>query len=299
MISQAEREQLLFGFNDTAADYPSDKTIVDLFSEQAQKTPDSIAVVFGDEQLTYRQLDARSNQLGHLLRSNGIREDSLVAICLERSLEMIIGILGILKAGGAYVPIDPDYPLERIAYMLEDTAAKIALTAGDVQLPVTDDLVVVNINAQAALIDAQSTRKPKTKLTPENLAYVIYTSGSTGLPKGVMIEHKGLFNYGALAILIILVLRPGYRVLFTFASFTFDGSCQTNFLYPIKWQVLLFVISTPKYYQLNYWNLPYYKYQNMLKTLRLYKRLTPSYQFNNYLHKSFQELIERHLQIVI
>ena len=127
MITETERHELLFGFNDTHTDYPRDKTIVDRFYEQAAKTPDSIAVVFEDRELTYRQLDERSNQLAHYLQQHGMREESLVVICVERSLEMIIAILGILKAGGAYVPVDPNYPQDRIAYLLEDTAARIAL----------------------------------------------------------------------------------------------------------------------------------------------------------------------------
>ena len=187
-ISTAASSQL----NNTQTDYPRDTTIVDLFYTQAAKTPDNIAVVFEGHELSYRQLDERSNQLGHLLRSRGVHEDSLVVIGMERSLEMIIAILGILKAGGAYVPIDPDYPRQRIAYLLEDTAATIALTAGKVQLP---EIETINIDTDAALIDAQDTTKVNTHLLPSHLAYIIYTSGSTGQPKGVMIQHGSLVNY--------------------------------------------------------------------------------------------------------
>ncbi|MEZ2339475.1 condensation domain-containing protein, partial [Mucilaginibacter sp. RCC_168] len=227
MITDSERRQLLFEFNDTAADYPKDKTIVDLFYQQADKTPDSIAVVFGDEELTYRQLDERSNQLGHFLRSKGVREDSLVVICVERSLEMIIGILGILKAGAAYVPIDPDYPQDRIAYMIQDTDAKIALTAGAVLLPDEDGLLVININTEKHLIDTQHIQKVKTKLLPSNLAYVIYTSGSTGWPKGVMIEHSGFVNMTLSQVLLFKLNED--KIVLQFASFSFDASCSEIF----------------------------------------------------------------------
>jgi non-ribosomal peptide synthetase component F len=128
MLTPAEEQQLLKEFNDTTVDYPKDKSIVNFFEEQAAKTPDAIAVVFEEKQLTYQQLNIKANQLAHYLRSKGVKEETLVPICIERSLEMIAGILGILKAGGAYVPIDPEYPEERISYMLEDTAAAIVIT---------------------------------------------------------------------------------------------------------------------------------------------------------------------------
>ncbi|MDL2144279.1 AMP-binding protein, partial [Flavobacterium tructae] len=129
MLSQAEERQLLNVFNNTAAAYPLDKTIVDLFEEQVKQTPTAIAVVYEDEKLTYKELDQRSNQLGHYLREQGVKPDALVGICLERSLEMLIGILGILKSGGAYVPIDPEYPADRIAYMLKDAGIDLVLSS--------------------------------------------------------------------------------------------------------------------------------------------------------------------------
>ena len=122
-LSGEERGQLLEAFNDTEAAYPADKTIVELFGEQVERTPDRVAVVDEGEEISYRELDERSNQLGHYLRERGVREETLVPICIDRSVEMIVGILGILKAGGAYVPIDPGYPEERIRYMVEDAGA--------------------------------------------------------------------------------------------------------------------------------------------------------------------------------
>ncbi len=128
-ILPLHEHQLLVEFNDTKADYPNDKTVVDLFEEQAAKTPEAVAVIFEEEQLSYQQLNERANRLAYYLRSRGVKQETLVPICIERSLEMIIGILGILKAGGAYVPIDPKYPQERISYMLEDTGATIMITS--------------------------------------------------------------------------------------------------------------------------------------------------------------------------
>ena len=128
LITPSEEQRLLYEFNNTTVEYPRDKTIVDLFEEQVARTPGNLAVVFEAEQLSYQQLNEQSNQLAHYFRSKGVREETLVPICIERALEMIIGILGILKAGGAYVPIDPAYPQERIRYMLQDTAARIVVS---------------------------------------------------------------------------------------------------------------------------------------------------------------------------
>ena len=127
-LSGAERRELLEAFNDTEASYPSDKTIVGLFGEQAERTPDRVAVVDEGEEVSYRELDERSNQLGHYLRERGVREETLVPICMDRSVELIVGILGILKAGGAYVPIDPGYPEERVRYMVEDAGGGVVVT---------------------------------------------------------------------------------------------------------------------------------------------------------------------------
>ena len=191
MLSSAER-QLLKEFNATTMDYPRDKTIVDLFEEQILRTPEATAVVFGEERLTYRELDERSNQLGHYLCGRGVGPEMPVPVCMERSPELIIGMLGILKAGGAYVPIDPSYPAERIGYMLEDTEATLVLSniARGGRLPETNVIALDDWSE----IGREPVERLAVRRTADQLAYVIYTSGSTGRPKGVMIEQRGLVN---------------------------------------------------------------------------------------------------------
>ncbi|RBL90134.1 non-ribosomal peptide synthase/polyketide synthase [Chitinophaga flava] len=195
MLAKGEREQLLESFNAVSVEYPKDKTIVDLLVAQALRTPDAVAVSIDDKTLTYRELHERSNQLGHHLRSKGVQEDTLVPICIERSLEMIIGILGILKAGGAYVPIDPEYPEDRISFMLEDTAANVIVTSTTCKekLKITRrGVTVIEVDKKLRTTAAHKNTAPETALKPSNLAYVIYTSGSTGKPKGVLIEHRNV-----------------------------------------------------------------------------------------------------------
>jgi amino acid adenylation domain-containing protein len=216
LLTEAERHQLLVEWNNTASDYPKDKTIHQLFEEQVERTPDAVAVVMAGEQgletrdqrlsavespvpslqsLTYAELNARANQLAHHLRSLGVAPDVLVGICVERSIEMVVGFLGILKAGGAYVPLDPTYPLERLAFMLQDTAVSVLLTQSHLldRLPGTTAQVVC-LDQNAPMIQEFSTSTPKVAMGSENLAYVIYTSGSTGQPKGVMIQHNNVAN---------------------------------------------------------------------------------------------------------
>ncbi|PSL44170.1 non-ribosomal peptide synthase protein (TIGR01720 family)/amino acid adenylation domain-containing protein [Chitinophaga niastensis] len=195
MISHAEEDQLLFAFNDTATAYPQDKTIVTLFAEQVLRTPDAIAVVFEEHTLTYAALDVRAARLAHYLRSKGVTTETLVPICLERSLEMIIGILGILKAGAAYVPVDPAYPPERINYILTDTRANLIISsiACEVVLPALD-LDIIRLDADNDMMADFPATSPVIDLRASHLAYVIYTSGSTGKPKGVMNEHGGVVN---------------------------------------------------------------------------------------------------------
>ncbi len=169
------------------------KTIVDLFIEQVHKTPNNIAVEFESNTLTYKELDEHSNQLAHYLRTIGIKEDDLVPICLNRSIDMIIGILGILKAGGAYVPIDPDYPIDRVDYIIKDTGAKVIITESN--NPLTSGIAestAICLNLDIEEIQKESIELPQNELKPHHLAYIIYTSGSTGRPKGVMIEHRNV-----------------------------------------------------------------------------------------------------------
>lgn len=188
---------LLKAFNNTAVSYPIDRTVIDLFREQCTRTPQQNAVVFGQEKLSYRELDIRSDQLGHYLRKRGVKEDTLVPICIDRSVEMLVGILAIMKAGAAYVPVDPGYPAERIGFMLEDTSATLLLTSTSARNAVPDSFTgeLILLDNDWPAISVEPASPPQTKLNAGNLAYVIYTSGSTGMPKGVMIEHRSLMNY--------------------------------------------------------------------------------------------------------
>ncbi|MEH2442404.1 amino acid adenylation domain-containing protein [Nostoc sp.] len=196
LLTEVEQRQLLVEWNNTSVDYSSDKCIHQLFEEQVRRTPDAVAVVFEDRQLTYHQLNCRANQLAHYLRSLGVEADVLVGLCVERSIEMVMGLLGILKAGGAYVPLDPNYPQERLSYMLADSQVKVLLTQKQIitELPPTKaDVVALDRDWEA--ICQQSDENPVYGIKPYNLAYVIYTSGSTGQPKGVKIPHSAICNH--------------------------------------------------------------------------------------------------------
>jgi amino acid adenylation domain-containing protein len=195
ILTHTERQQLLIEFNDTKTDYPKDKCLQHLFEEQVQRAPDNLAVVFGGQQLTYAQLNARANQLAHHLQALGVRPEVPVAICMERCPEMVVGLLGILKAGGAYVPLDSAYPKERLSFMMEDARATVLLTQGHmVQSVPQHGIHAVCLDSGWGPIAAKSENNPVTGITAKNLAYILYTSGSTGQPKGVMVEHRGLCN---------------------------------------------------------------------------------------------------------
>ncbi|MCK4261151.1 MAG: AMP-binding protein, partial [Halanaerobiales bacterium] len=192
MISDAEREQLMHKFNETTVEYPKEITISQLFEEQVLKTPDNSAVVFEDQKLTYQELNEKANQIAKVLRDKGVGSDQIVAIMVDQSQEMIIGIMGILKAGGAYLPIDSEHPADRVEYMLNDSQVKILLT----QYYLTDKIKFTGeiINIDIEKIDTIEDNNLTIINTANDLAYVIYTSGSTGKPKGVMVEHKSLVN---------------------------------------------------------------------------------------------------------
>jgi amino acid adenylation domain-containing protein len=196
ILTGAERRQLLVEFNNTKTDYPKDKCVHHLFEEQVQRTPDSVAVVFEGQQLTYAQLNARANQLAHHLQMLGVGPEVPVAICLEHCPEMVVGVLGILKAGGAYLPLDPAYPKERLGFMLQDAHAPVVLTREHwlESLPDYGGRVVC-LDSRWEAIARESERNSISGATANSLAYVIYTSGSTGQPKGVMCEHGRLVNY--------------------------------------------------------------------------------------------------------
>ncbi|MEH2127083.1 non-ribosomal peptide synthase/polyketide synthase [Nostoc sp.] len=195
MLTAFEQQQLLVKWNDTQVDYPIDKCIHQLFEEQVERTPDAVAVVFENQQLTYHELNCRANQLAHYLQSLGVRPDTLVAICVERSLEMVVGLLGILKAGAAYVPLDPAYPQDRLSFMLENAQASVLLTQQQlVEKFQKHQAQVVCLDTDWHFISQLNQDNLITKVQATNLAYVIYTSGSTGTPKGVLIAHQGLLN---------------------------------------------------------------------------------------------------------
>jgi amino acid adenylation domain-containing protein len=208
ILTDSERHQLLVEWNDTAAEYPKDSCIHELFEAQVERAQEAIAVQFDGKQLTYRELNARANQLAHYLRQLGVGPEKLVGICVERSLEMVVGLLGILKAGGAYVPLDPSYPRERLAFMLEDAGVSVLLTEErlikekksnredhDTRFSILDpQLKVVCLDRDREKIAQQSDRNPLSQVHSGNLAYVIYTSGSTGQPKGVQISQRSVIN---------------------------------------------------------------------------------------------------------
>src|SRR5579883_1014783 len=195
--------QLVVEWNQTQVNYPQSQCIHQFFEAQVEKTPDAIAVIFDDVEtlaavslsLTYRELNERANQLAHHLQTLGVKPDVLVAVCAERSLLMVVGILGILKAGGAYVPLDPQYPTERLAFILDDTQAPIVLTQQKwvKNLP-NHEAQVICLDSDWEIIANNSRENPVSEVTPDHLMYVIYTSGSTGKPKGVMIPHRGISN---------------------------------------------------------------------------------------------------------
>ncbi|MEG5094021.1 amino acid adenylation domain-containing protein [Microcoleus sp. B13-B4] len=193
LLTQQERHQLLLEWNDTGVDYPQTKCIHQFFEEQVERTPDAVAVVYANQHLTYRELNCRANQLAHYLRSLGVGADVLVGICVERSLLMIVGLLGILKAGGAYVPLDPEYPQDRLSFMLEDAPLSVLLTQQQLVKSVPKHQArVVCLDTDFLTVAQNNESNLENTATPDNLAYVIYTSGSTGKPKGVLVNHKNV-----------------------------------------------------------------------------------------------------------
>ncbi|WP_375491857.1 amino acid adenylation domain-containing protein [uncultured Nostoc sp.] len=230
LLTEHERHQLLVEWNQTQVEYSQDQCIHELFEAQVERTPDAIAVVFEDQQLSYCELNARANQLAHYLQTLGVKPEVLVGICLERSIEMIIGLLAILKAGGAYVPIDPTYPQPRLALLLNDAPLTVLLTQQYLlaQMPPHTAKVICfddDINWQAG--SSAIKQNPVNQTTPANLVYVIYTSGSTGTPKGITIQHQSLVNFVQAAI-AEYELQAQDRIL-QFASISFDAACEEIF----------------------------------------------------------------------
>src|SRR5437588_198601 len=229
LLTEAELQQLLMERNATQIAYPEDSCLQQLIEDQVERTPDAVAVVFKDTQLTYRELNARANQLAHYLRQLGVGPEVLVGLCMERSLEMVVGLLGILKAGGAYVPLDPSYPAERIAFMLTDAQAPVLITQQNLteHLP-AHHAQIVCLDADMAVLGQQSEENLIPVTTSDNLAYVIYTSGSTGRPKGVQILHRAVVNF-----LMSMRQQPGLvaeDTLLSITTLSFDIAALELFL---------------------------------------------------------------------
>ncbi len=196
MLTEAERRQLLIEWNGAPIDYSRDRCVHQLFEEQAERTPDAVAVILEGQRLTYAELNRRANQVARYLQRLGVGPEDLVGICVGRTMEMVVGILGILKAGGAYVPLDPAYPQERLTFMLEDAQISILLTQAELAANFSQHrLQIVRLDAEWADISRERDENLPSSASAENLAYVIYTSGSTGKPKGVMITHANLCHF--------------------------------------------------------------------------------------------------------
>jgi pristinamycin I synthase-3/4 len=225
VLSEAERRRLLVEWNDTAAAYPRDKCLHELFGQQSGKTPDAIALAYEDSALSYGELDRHANQLAHYLRGLGVGPETIVGLCVERSLEMVVGLLGILKAGGAYLPLDPNYPAERLSYMMSNARASVIVTqAGLVDRLPEDEARVVLLDSDWNKVEGQLVTAPLNTTLPDNLAYVIYTSGSTGQPRGVMVRHRGVVSYFTFLIQTY-GLGPDETVLHV-SSISFDPSIR-------------------------------------------------------------------------
>ena len=228
ILTEAEEKQLLIDFNNTSANYPIDKSIIDLFEEQVNKSPGDTAIIHKGDALTYEELNEKANQLAKFLIAKGIKDETLVPICIERSIEMIVGIMGVMKAGGAYVPIDPEYPKDRMKFMLDDTKTTLMLASKQTKERIPKGIAdIIELDTEWQTIASETGKGFDKKITPHQLAYVIYTSGSTGKPKGVMIEHGGVVNL-ALSQAEALQLKPRMSTM-QFASFGFDASCYEIF----------------------------------------------------------------------
>jgi amino acid adenylation domain-containing protein len=245
LLSGEERRRLLIELNDNSAPFPEDRCVHQLFEEQVGRAPDAVAVRIGEEELSYRELNRRANRLARHIRELGVVPEAIVGIFTECSLEMLIGLLAVLKAGGAYLPLDPEYPSERISFMIEDARARVVLTQSHLldRLPSTAARAVC-LDADWPVISHESDENLQARATPDNLAYVIYTSGSTGQPKGVLVAHRGVTNMIAASIELFGVTSRS-RILQA-ASLSFDASVLEVFmtllggatLYPVSRDVV-------------------------------------------------------------
>ncbi|MCK4258505.1 MAG: non-ribosomal peptide synthase/polyketide synthase [Halanaerobiales bacterium] len=266
ILSEKEKQQIIYDFNDTKTDNPKHATMHHFFEEQVFKSPEKVALKYKEKEMTYIELNEKANQLARFLRDKGVKPNTIVGICVERSFEMIIGLLGILKAGGAYLPIDPEYPVERIEFMLQDTKAKILLAS-------SHQLKEVNFAGVTIVLDdldmeAYVSHNLTNYNQPNDLAYIIYTSGSTGKPKGVMIEHQSIFN--------TLKWRTRYYqfaendTILQIPSFAFDSSVEDIFATLISGSKLVLIE------QKNRLNLEYLN-ELMLKNKVTHFLITPNF----------------------
>jgi amino acid adenylation domain-containing protein len=225
LLTGDERHQLLIEYNHTKRDFPQDQSIHELFEQQVARTPNAIAVVVNEEKVTYKQLNARANQLAHYLRAQGAGPDVRVSICAERSVEMIVGMLGILKAGSAYLPLDPLFPAERLIFQHQDAEALVLLTQQNLAERFSNHAVrIICLDSDWQKIALESEANPASLSNANNLAYVMYTSGSTGQPKGVMVEHRNVVNFFAALDDRIGNKRPGVWLALTSISFDISVS---------------------------------------------------------------------------
>lgn len=228
ILSEKEKQQILFNWNETEAEYPAESCIHELFEKQVENTPTATALISEAGELTYSELNERANKLANHLRKIGVGPEKLVGISVERSPEMIIGLLAILKAGGGYVPLDPNYPEERLTYMMQDSRLSVLLTKSHLaaSLP-TENLRVIRLDLDWDMIARESSNNPISGATPTNIAYVIYTSGSTGKPKGVLVAHRSVVNHN-MAVAEEFKLTAQDRML-QFASINFDAAVEEIF----------------------------------------------------------------------
>lgn len=228
-LTAEERHQVLVEWNDTPVEHPGSSCIHEVFEEHAARTPDALAVVLENERLTYGELDTRANQLGHYLQALGVGPEVMVGIYLERSLDMVVAILGILKAGGVYVPLDTNYPESRLSFMLEDAHVRVLVSREELISGLPDYTGrVVFVDQEAEQLALQSQEKPAARVTEDNLAYVIYTSGSTGVPKGTMLQHAGLCNVTRATIQKFGITQDKHVL--QFALLNFDASVWQIFM---------------------------------------------------------------------
>ncbi|MFK8101397.1 MAG: amino acid adenylation domain-containing protein [Saprospiraceae bacterium] len=230
LLDAAATKEVVFDFNQTTVAYPAEKTAVDLFMEQVALRGEAIAIQWGKQQINYQELNERSNQLAHYLQKKNVKEESLVALCMDRSIDLMIAILAVLKAGGAYLPIDPTYPQQRIDYLIQDAKVKVVISDESYfsYFSEHNSLEVLSLNRERTTIAKEAISLPTTQLTPQSLMYVIYTSGSTGRPKGVMIEHTSNVNM-ALDQIKRFEITPQDNIV-QFASIAFDASVYEIFM---------------------------------------------------------------------